>query len=54
MATSNESAGLRRQSARRPKVAKPYRTPTLVKGPVLSAITSATTLLVVSGTATAQ
>ena len=53
MATSNESAGLRRQSARRPKVAKPYRTPTLVKGPVHSAIT-AVGLTTVGGTTTAQ
>jgi hypothetical protein len=40
MATSNERAGSRHQSARRPNVAKPYRAPTLLKGPVLSAITA--------------
>jgi hypothetical protein len=40
MATSNENAGLHSQSARQPNVAKPYRRPTLVKGPLLSVITA--------------
>jgi hypothetical protein len=41
MTTSDENAGSRRKSARRPNVAKPYRAPTLVKGPMLSVITAA-------------
>jgi hypothetical protein len=40
MATSNENAGSRRQSARLLNVAKPYRRPTLVKGPMLSVVTA--------------
>lgn len=38
---SHDSAASSRQSAGRPSVPKPYRTPTLVKGPVLSAVTAA-------------
>jgi hypothetical protein len=52
IAMSSENAGSRHQSARRPNVAKPYRALTLVKGPMLSVITSATNLIVVSGATT--
>ena len=39
-AASKDSAGSSSQSARRRNVSKPYRAPTLVKGPVLSVITA--------------
>jgi hypothetical protein len=37
---SNEGRPSVNQSAARPNVSKPYRTPTLLKGPVLSGITA--------------
>jgi len=37
---SNEGRPSVNQSAARPKVSKPYQTPTLLKGPVLSGITA--------------